>query len=66
MVVNAAVSNLIREDRSWQIPMVMQTQSSRGMSLMDDSIDQLLRQERISIEEAVARAKDASRFVVPA
>ena len=35
MVVNSAISNLIREDRAWQIPMVMQTGKRLGMKLMD-------------------------------
>ena len=66
MLVNHAISNLIREDRTWQIPMVMQTQSAAGMKLMDDSLAELVRKKKITIEEALTRATDQSKFVVPA
>jgi len=66
MIVNQAISNLIRENRSWQIPMVMQTNAARGMSLMDDSLAKLVRKQAITVEEALSRATDQSKFVVPA
>jgi twitching motility protein PilT len=66
MLANAAIANLIREGRSWQIPMVMQTSAAMGMSLMDESLRRLVNNERISIEEALCRATDPTRFVVPA
>jgi twitching motility protein PilT len=66
MIVNQAISNLIRENRSWQIPMVMQTNAARGMTLMDDSLAKLVRKQAITIEEALSRATDQSKFVVPA
>jgi twitching motility protein PilT len=63
MMVNQASANLIREDRMWQIPMVMQTATSRGMQLMDDSLERLVRGRKIPIEEALSRASDRTRFV---
>lgn len=65
LVVNSAVANLIREDRTWQIPMVMQTSRKQGMRLMDDSLLELHRLKKISFEEALARASDRSKFVKP-
>ena len=41
MVNNAAIQNLIREDKVFQIPTVMQTGSSDGMVLMDKYIEML-------------------------
>jgi twitching motility protein PilT len=66
MLVNHAISNLIRENRSWQIPMVMQTQTAVGMRLMDDSLAELVRHKLISMEEAVHRATDRTKFLAPA
>jgi len=66
MLVNHAISNLIRENRTWQIPMVMQTQTAAGMRLMDDSLAELVRHKLISMEEAVHRATDQSKFTSPA
>jgi twitching motility protein PilT len=66
MIVNSTISNLIREDRAWQIPNAMKTTGTDGMTLMDDELDRLVRSERITIEEAVELATDRSRFLVPA
>ena len=66
MFVNHAISNYIRENRTWQIPMVMQTNVSAGMRLMDDSLAELVSSKRVTIEEALNRATDKTKFVVPA
>jgi twitching motility protein PilT len=63
MAVNSAVSNLIREDRAWQIPMVMQTGARQGMRLMDDVMVEFVQKKKISIEEALLRATDRSKFL---
>ena len=65
MVVNSAISNLIREDRAWQIPMVMQTGRRSGMKLMDDSLIELVKAKKISLEEALMRATDKTKFTQP-
>jgi len=65
MVVNSAISNLIREDRAWQIPMVMQTGRRTGMKLMDDSLIELVKEKKISLEEALTRATDKTKFTQP-
>jgi twitching motility protein PilT len=65
MVVNSAISNLIREDRAWQIPMVMQTGRRLGMRMMDDVLLELVQKKRISMEEALLRASDKAKFVNP-
>src|SRR5579859_367058 len=65
LVVNSAVSNLIREDRAWQIPMVMQTGKKQGMRLMDDSLIELVKLKKISVEEALNRSTDKTKFLNP-
>jgi len=65
MVVNSAISNLIREDRAWQIPMVMQTGKKQGMRLMDDSLIELVKLKKVSLEEALTRATDKTKFLNP-
>ncbi|HXX93475.1 MAG TPA: PilT/PilU family type 4a pilus ATPase, partial [Planctomycetota bacterium] len=65
LVANAAVANLIREDRAWQIPMVMQTGKKYGMRLMDDSLIELVKMKKISLEEALSRATDKTKFLNP-
>jgi twitching motility protein PilT len=63
LVANSAVSNLIREDRAWQIPMVMQTGKRFGMRLMDDSLLDLVQRRKVSLEEALQRASDKTKFL---
>ena len=62
MLVTHAISNMIREDRAFQIPQIMQTAGSLGMRLMDDSLADLVRRGRITFEEALLRAEDKSKI----
>ncbi len=65
MIANPAIANLIRENRSWQIPNIMQTNKASGMQAMDDALEALLLRQEITVEEAVNRAQDRSRFTTP-
>ena len=62
LVVTPAIANLIKEDRTFQIPSLMQTGVKLGMQLMDDAIYRLLQQGRITAETALERAYDRSKF----
>ena len=62
MLVTPAVSNMIREDRAFQIPQIMQTTSSIGMRLMDDSLVELVKKKKITFEEALLRAEDKAKI----
>jgi twitching motility protein PilT len=66
LVANSAISNLIRDDRVWQVPMIMQTGKKFGMRLMDDSLIELVQRKKISLEEALLRASDKTKFMTPA
>jgi len=65
LVANSAISNLIRDDRVWQVPMIMQTGKKFGMRLMDDSLIELVQRKKISLEEALQRATDKTKFMNP-
>ena len=62
MMVNTAVSSLIREDKTFQLPSVMQTGKAAGMVTLDDSIAELLQQRVISVETARRFAVRKDRF----
>lgn len=62
LVVTPAISNLIKEDRTFQIPSLMQTGVKLGMQLMDDGLYKLLQQGIITPETALERAYDRSKF----
>jgi twitching motility protein PilT len=62
MMVNTAVSNLIREDKAHQLPSVMQTGKAAGMITLDDSLDELVAAGTIAIETARRVAVRKERF----
>jgi twitching motility protein PilT len=51
-----AVSNVIRESRTFMLPGIIQTSRKQGMQLMDDALIELSNAGVISSEEALARA----------
>jgi twitching motility protein PilT len=57
LMVNIAVSNLIREDKTHQLPSVMQTGRAAGMITLDDSLADL-------VSSGVVTAEAARRFAV--
>ncbi|MFO7176887.1 hypothetical protein QJS77_15775 [Enterococcus faecium] len=44
MLGNPAVANLIRNEKEFQLPTVIQTSRQHGMQSMDAAIEQLVRQ----------------------
>ncbi len=58
LVNNAAVSNCIREGKTFMLNGVMQTGKNVGMITMDDSLRNLYSQGLISQEECISRAED--------
>lgn len=59
-----AVANLIREGRLTQIESVIQTGTSEGMQTMDQALQQLVDEKRITPEEAYWKAIDKAAFAV--
>ena len=62
LVCNAAVGNLIRDAKTFQIASIMQTGKAIGMQTLDDAIQDLLNKKWISPEEAYEKAIDKNRF----
>jgi len=60
--VTPAVANLIREGKTFQIPSVIQTGKGEGMQLMDQALETLYREKRISAEEAHRFAVNKTHF----
>jgi len=63
LLVNIAVSNLIREERVFQLRSVMQTGRNLGMRLFDDSLLELVRAGTISKEMARHHCEDPKLFL---
>ncbi len=58
LVATPAVTNLIREGKTFQIPSIMQTGRKHGMLLMNDALVDLVRRGLVSTEEAMLKAVD--------
>jgi twitching motility protein PilT len=57
-----SIANLIREDRLFQIPNVIQINSRRGMRLLDESLKALVESDVISGQDAYFAANDQDLF----
>jgi twitching motility protein PilT len=51
-----AVSNVIREAKTFMLPGIIQTSRKQGMQLLDDALIDLFRQGSITADEALARS----------
>lgn len=63
MIANSAIRNLVRERKVHQIPSIMQSSTTIGMQSMDDSLLQLIRDNKISRQIAIKYAKEPERFL---
>lgn len=62
MIGTLPLANLIKDGKTFQIHSVMQTGKSVGMQLMDDTIFELVKEKKISGEQALANATNQNRF----
>ena len=63
LVVTSAVSNLIRESKTFQIPSAIQTGKKYGMQSLDDSILAELNLNKISAQDAYDKGIVKDRFI---
>jgi twitching motility protein PilT len=63
LLCNAAVSNLIREGKTFQIPSAMQTGRREGMIRLNDSLFSLVESKLVEPEEAYVKAVDKQALV---
>ena len=58
LVVNDAISNLIREVKNFQVAPIMQSARSPGMQMINSHLAELVRQGIVTPEEAISKAID--------
>jgi twitching motility protein PilT len=58
LIVNAAVSNLIREGKTFQIPSIMQTSRAEGNVLLNAALLELVQKKVVEAQEAYLKAID--------
>ena len=62
LVLTKAVGKMIRDNKTFQLPSLMQTGGEQGMRLLDNSLAELLQSGLISKEEALRNCADPKRF----
>jgi twitching motility protein PilT len=60
LIVNPAISNLIRSGKTHQIPTMMQVGRGSGMTPLNDALQDLVREGKITVEEAQLHTLDQS------
>ena len=58
LLTNDAVSNLIREGKTYQLPSIIQTQKKLGMHTLNDSLIALVEQKIVEPDEAYMKSVD--------
>jgi len=61
-----ALANLIRDNKSYQIPTLIQTQKATGMQLMDQALLDLVKKRIVTPQHAMEFAVDKSTFAAAA
>jgi twitching motility protein PilT len=62
LVVNKAIGNLIRENKTFQVQSQLQMGASQGMCVLDDSLNRLVKEKVVTKEEALRHAEDPKRI----
>ena len=62
LIVTPAISNLIREGKTFQIPSAMQTGKNKGMIMLNDSLMELVNQGIVEPRDAYIKAVDKTGF----
>ena len=62
LIVTSAMSNLIREAKTFQIPSMMQVSKALGMVTLNDSLLELVTKKLVEPQEAYVKSVDKSAF----
>lgn len=63
LVVNTAVANLVREEKTNQIISTMQTGKAQGNTLMNEELAKLVRRNKVEYNEALSKAEDKDDLI---
>ncbi len=62
LLINSAISNLIREGKTFQIPSMMQVGRSQGMVALNDALMEMVTKKLVEPQEAYLKAVDKAGF----
>jgi twitching motility protein PilT len=60
LVVDSAIANLIRENKTFRITSAIQTGAKKGMVLLDDSLFRLWKEQKCSKQDVIMRAQSGA------
>jgi len=63
LVVNPAVSSLIREGKTAQMMSIMQTAKREGMTLLNEELSRFVKEDVVEAAEAYSKAVDKEGFL---
>ncbi len=63
MIITSAISNLIRENKTYRIESSIQTGKNLGMRLLDDHLWELYEAEKISLEELLDKSRNPAALL---
>ncbi|HMO80376.1 MAG TPA: type IV pilus twitching motility protein PilT [Pyrinomonadaceae bacterium] len=62
LIVTPAISNLIREGKTFQIPSAMQTGKNHGMVMLNDALFELVKKDVVEPKDAYLKSVDKAGF----
>ena len=62
LIITPAISNLIREGKTFQIPSAMQTGKNHGMVMLNDALFELVKNGVVEARDAYVKAVDKTGF----
>jgi twitching motility protein PilT len=62
LIITPAISNLIREGKTFQIPSAMQTGKNHGMVMLNDALFELVKNGTVEAKDAYIKAVDKTGF----
>jgi twitching motility protein PilT len=62
MIANAAVRNLIRDERTFELHNVMQLCSTEGMRTLDEALANLVKEKKITLEQALIKSSNQQQL----
>jgi twitching motility protein PilT len=64
MINTPATANLIRENKIYEIPSIIQTSSEAGMMSLNKSLAELVKKREISLETALAYSLNPDELLI--
>ena len=62
MIANAAVRNLIRDERTFELHNVMQLCSGEGMRTLDEALANLVKDKKVTLEQALIKSSNQQQL----